>query len=105
MSFGVLTLNLWNISEPLAARYGALETGLKRLRPSIVCLQEVDRDPESGRSQAELVAKMCNHAHVVHDNELAIVCASPIMRSSSVPLPEFPGDFPRQALSAELLIE
>ena len=105
MSFGVLTLNLWNISEPLAARYGALENGLKRLRPSIVCLQEADRDPKSGRSQAELVAKMCDHAHVVHDNELAIICASPIMRSCSVSLPEFPGDFPRQALTAELLIE
>ena len=105
MSFGVLTLNLWNISEPLAARYAALEAGLKRLRPSIVCLQEADRDPTSGQSQAELVAKMCNHAHVVHDSELAIVCSSAIMRSSSVPLPEFPGDFPRQALSAELLIE
>jgi endonuclease/exonuclease/phosphatase family metal-dependent hydrolase len=105
MSFGVLTLNLWNISEPLAARYEALETGLRRLRPSIVCLQEADRDPGSGQSQAELVAKMCNHTHVVHDGKLAIVCSSPIMRSSSVPLPEFPGDFPRQALSAELLIE
>jgi endonuclease/exonuclease/phosphatase family metal-dependent hydrolase len=105
MSFGVLTLNLWNISEPLAARYGALETGLKRLRPNIVCLQEADRDPKSGQSQAELVAKMCNHPHVVHENELAIVSSSPITRSRSVSLPEFPGDFPRQALSAELLIE
>jgi len=28
MSFGVLTLNLWNINEPLDARYVALEVGL-----------------------------------------------------------------------------
>jgi endonuclease/exonuclease/phosphatase family metal-dependent hydrolase len=52
MAFRVLTLNLWNISEPLAARYRALEAGLKQLRPDIVCLQEVYRDPASGRSQA-----------------------------------------------------
>jgi endonuclease/exonuclease/phosphatase family metal-dependent hydrolase len=104
MSFGVLTLNLWNINAPLEARYGALEAGLKRLRPNVVCLQEVDRDPKSGQSQAELVARMCGHAHVVTDGELAIVCSSPITRSSSVPLPEFPGDFSRRALSAELSI-
>jgi endonuclease/exonuclease/phosphatase family metal-dependent hydrolase len=104
MNFGVLTLNLWNINEPLEARYGALESGLKRLRPDIVCLQEADRDPKSGQRQAELVAIMCGHAHVVDHNGLAIVCSSPITRSSSVSLPEFPGDFPRQALSVELSI-
>ena len=105
MSFGVLTLNLWNINEPLDRRYGALETGLKRLRPDIVCLQEVDRDPKSGRSQSELIAKMCSHAHVVEDNGLAIACSVPIVRSAHVSLPEFPGDFPRQMLSVELLID
>jgi endonuclease/exonuclease/phosphatase family metal-dependent hydrolase len=104
MNLGVLTLNLWNINEPLEARHRALESGLKRLRPDIVCLQEADRDPGSGQRQAELVATMCGHTHVVEDNGLAIVCSSPIMRSSNVSLPEFPGDFLRQALSAELLI-
>jgi endonuclease/exonuclease/phosphatase family metal-dependent hydrolase len=104
MSFGVLSLNLWNINEPLDARYGALESGLKRLRPDVVCLQEADRDPKSGQRQAELVATMCGHEHVVDDNGLAIVCSSPITRSSTVSLPEFPGDFPRQALSAQLWI-
>jgi len=105
MSFGVLTLNLWNISEPLEARYAALETGLQQLRPEIVCLQEADRDPKSGQRQSELVAKMCGHAHVTDSNGLAIVCSSPVIRSTSASLPEFPGDFPRQGLSAELLID
>jgi endonuclease/exonuclease/phosphatase family metal-dependent hydrolase len=105
MSFGLLTLNLWNINEPLDTRYGALELGLKRLRPDIVCLQEVDRDPKSGRSQSELIAKMCSHAHVMEDNGLAIVCSIPVVRSAHVSLPEFPRDFPRQILSAELLID
>ena len=105
MSFGVLTLNFWNINEPLDTRYGALEMGLKRLRPDIVCLQEVDRDPKSGRSQSELIAKMCSHAHVVEDNGLAIVCSIPVVRSTHVSLPEFPGDFPRQSVSVELSID
>jgi endonuclease/exonuclease/phosphatase family metal-dependent hydrolase len=105
MSFGVLTLNFWNINEPLDTRYGALETGLKRLRPDIVCLQEVDRDPKSGRSQSEIIAKMCSHAHVVEDDGLAIVCSIPVVRSARVSLPEFPEDLPRGILSAELLIE
>jgi endonuclease/exonuclease/phosphatase family metal-dependent hydrolase len=105
MSFGVLSLNLWNINEPLDARYGALESGLKRLRPDVVFLQEADRDPKTGQRQAELVATMCGHEHVVEDdNGLAIVSSSPITRSSTVSLPEFPGDFPRQALSAQLVI-
>jgi endonuclease/exonuclease/phosphatase family metal-dependent hydrolase len=105
MSFGVLTLNLWNINEPLDTRYLALEVGLKRLRPDIVCLQEVYRDPKSGRSQSELIVKMCNHLHVVEGNGLAIVCSIPVLWSGHAPLPEFPGDFPRQVLSAQLLIE
>jgi endonuclease/exonuclease/phosphatase family metal-dependent hydrolase len=103
-TLGVLTLNLWNINEPLEARHQALESGLKQLRPDIVCLQEADRDPKSGQRQSELVAIMCGHAHVVDENGLAIVSSNPILRSSNVPLPKFPGDFPRHALSAELSI-
>src|SRR5512141_2002358 len=105
MGFSVLTLNLWNVSEPLAVRFGALEAGLKQLRPDIVCLQEVYRDPKSGRSQAELVAGVGNLAHTVEQNGLAILCANPAVRSDSVVLPEFPGDFPRDVLLAEFLIE
>jgi endonuclease/exonuclease/phosphatase family metal-dependent hydrolase len=105
MSFRVLTLNLWGINEPLDARYSALAIGLKRLRPDIVCLQEVDRDPKSRWSQSELIAKMCSHTHVVEDSGLAIVCSIPVVHSGHAPLPEFPGDFPRQILSAQLLIE
>jgi endonuclease/exonuclease/phosphatase family metal-dependent hydrolase len=104
MALGVLTLNLWNINEPLVARYAALESGLKRLRPDIVCLQEADRDPRSGRSQAEIVANMCGHTHVLADSELAIVCSLPVIGSGSVPLPTFAGDFPRRALSAKLSV-
>lgn len=105
MDFRVLTLNLWNISEPLAPRYRALEAGLKRLRPDIVCLQEVYRDPQSGRSQAALIADMCSLALCVEHNGLAILSANPAVRSNSIALPEFPRDFPREVLLAEFSIE
>jgi endonuclease/exonuclease/phosphatase family metal-dependent hydrolase len=105
MGFRVLTLNIWNISEPLAVRFRALEAGLKHLRPDIVCLQEVDRDPSSGRSQADLIGDMCNLAHRVEHNGLAILSANPAVRSDSVALPEFPGDVPREILLVEFAVE
>ncbi len=105
MSFSVLTLNLWNINEPLEPRYQALATGLKRLRPDIICLQEAIDDLKSGQCQFDLVARMCGHTHVVHHEGLAIVCSNPIIRSTRLALPEFPGDQERWALFAELLIE
>lgn len=105
MSFGVLTLNFWNVNEPLEARYRALSTGLKRLRPDFICLQEVDRDPKSGRSQSELIAEMCEFKHRVDERGLAIISSNPLIRSHVVALPEFEGDFPRRVLLAECLIE
>lgn len=105
MSFSVLTLNLWNINEPLEPRYRALETGLRALRPDIICLQEVSHDPRSARSQSNLVAEACNLARSAEENGLAIVCRYPVVRSHSVTLPEFPGDGPRQVLLAEFLVE
>ena len=105
MSFGILTLNLWNISEPLEPRYRSLAAGLKKLKPDVVCLQEVFRDPESGRSQAELVAEMCGLVHHVEKGGLAILCSQPWVQLDSAALPQFPGDPPRQVIVAELSIE
>lgn len=105
MRFSVLTLNLWNVNEPLAARYSALATALKVLRPDIVCLQEVARDPRSARRQSELVGEMCNLTHAVDKDALSILSRYPFVRSHSAALPEFPGDEPRQVLLAETLIE
>jgi endonuclease/exonuclease/phosphatase family metal-dependent hydrolase len=105
MSFGLLTLNLWNINEPLEARYRALEAGLKRLHPEIICLQEVARDPRSQRSQAQVVAAMCGLTHYVEAEGLAVLCANPVVRFDSVALPEFLGDGARRVLLADLLVE
>ncbi len=105
MSFTLLTLNLWNISEPLDPRYRALESGLKTLRPDIICLQEVAQDPKSGLSQADLVATMAGLAHRVEGNGIAVLSSGSIVRSKSVALPEFSGDYPRQVLLADVMIE
>lgn len=103
--FRLLTLNLWNISEPLEPRYRALATGLATLRPEIVCLQEVYRDPKSGRSQAELVAEMSDLKHYVGDIGLSIVSAQPVTSSVVYDLPQVPDDPPRQVLLAETVVD
>jgi endonuclease/exonuclease/phosphatase family metal-dependent hydrolase len=105
VTFRLLTLNLWNISEPLEPRYHALAAGLKRLRPEIVCLQEVYSDPKSGRSQAELVGEMCRLSHRVGENGLSILSSQPVVRSAIEPLPQMPDDPPRQVLLAEFAME
>jgi endonuclease/exonuclease/phosphatase family metal-dependent hydrolase len=103
--FSVLTLNLWNINAPVETRLGALERGLKRLAPDIVCLQEVAREPQLGQSQADRVAKVCNHVHIADDNGLAITSSIPFGPPISVVLPEFSGDLPRYCLSVEAVID
>ena len=105
MTLRLLTLNLWNISEPLEPRFRALAEGLKKLGPEIVCLQEVSRDPKSGRSQAEIVADMCRLKHHVGENGLSIISSQPVVRSAIEPLPEMPDDPPRQVLLAEFVVE
>ena len=105
MRMSVLTLNLWNINEPLAARFAALAAGLKQLHPDIVCLQEVARDPRSGRRQSDLVAQMCDIPHVIDTEALSILSRTRIVRSYSAALPEAPRDEPRQVLLAETSID
>lgn len=105
MTFRLLTLNLWNINEPLEPRYHALAAGLEKLRPDIVCLQEVDRDMTSGRSQAGLVGEMCHLNHHVGENGLSIISSQRAVHSAIEPLPQLPDDPPREVLLAELMVE
>ena len=105
MNITVLTLNIWNIEGPVTARFSALAKGLRLLRPDIVCLQEVSSDPQSARSQAALVAEYCDLAHCVKKDELSIVSRYRTVGSDSATLPEFPGDWPRSVLLAEILVE
>ena len=99
MRFSVLTLNLWNVNEPLTARMSALAAGLKLLRPNIVCLQEV------AQGQSECAAEACGLPHVIDNGALSILSRTPIARSHSAALPEAPHDEPRQVLLVETLID
>jgi len=105
MRFSVLTLNLWNISEPLAPRMAALEAGLKELRPDIVCLQEVATHPGTRQRQSAFAARTCGLPHAVDNDQLSILSRFPIERWQSVTLPKVPDDEPRQALLADMLID
>jgi endonuclease/exonuclease/phosphatase family metal-dependent hydrolase len=105
MRFSVLTLNLWNISEPLAPRMTALAAGLKTLRPDIVCLQEIELDPRTRRRQSAFAAEACGLIHAVDNKQLSILSRFPIERSAIVALPDVPEDEPRQALLADIRID
>jgi len=105
MRLSVLTLNLWNVNEPLAARFGALAAGLNVLRPDIVCLQEVAADRRTARRQSDIVAEFCGLAHAADRDALSILSRYPIARTRGVALPQAPRDEPRQVLLAEVPIE
>ena len=105
MRFSVLTLNLWNVSEPLASRMTALEAGLKMLRPDIVCLQEVAHDPRTRQRQSAFAAQACGLPHAADNKQLSILSRFPIERSYSVGLPDVPEDEPRQVLMADVRID
>ncbi len=110
----VLTLNIWNISEPLEQRMSLLIAGLNELKPDIVCLQEVSPHPELSRLQSKIVAQRCGFAHhrfsltgrwENRDEGLAVLSRYPISTTATVALPEFPGDRARQVLLVEMEIE
>lgn len=105
MRFSVLTLNLWNVSEPLASRMTALAAGLKILRPDIVCLQEVADDPRTRQRQSAFAAQACGLPHAADNKQLSILSRFPIARSYSVALPDVPEDEPRQVLMADMRID
>jgi endonuclease/exonuclease/phosphatase family metal-dependent hydrolase len=110
----VLTLNIWNISEPLEQRMSLLIAGLNELKPGIVCFQEVSPHPAQSRLQSEIVAERCGFAHhrfsltghwENRDEGLAVLSQYPIARTATVALPAFPGDRARQVLFAEIELE
>lgn len=112
--FGVLTLNIWNITAPLEQRMSLLIAGLNKLQADIVCLQEVSPHPTLSRLQSEILAQHCGFAHhrfsltghwENRDEGLAVLSRYPIARTATVALPEFPGDRHRQVLFSEMEIE
>lgn len=116
----VLTLNLWDVGEALDRRDALLASGLRRLQPDIVCLQEVSRLSATQRIRSESFATPCGLTHhlfsglgesLVHEANLprnmeglSILSRFPALRQESVALPFFAGDVPRQILLAEFAI-
>jgi len=109
----VLTLNLWNISEPLDARLSALCAGVRRLQPDVICLQEVSVHPRLGRMESEIIAEQCGFTHHAYsfsghwgkrEEGLAILSRHPLIGSTGVALPEFAGDMARQVFVCELKV-
>jgi len=116
----VLTLNLWDVGEDLDRRNARLVSGLQRLQPDVVCLQEVSRLPTTQRIRSELFAAPCGLTHHLFSGlgeqevreaglprnmeGLSILSRFPALRQASVALPHFAGDVPRQIFLAELEI-
>ncbi len=116
----VLTLNIWDVGESLDRRNALLASGLKRLQPDIVCLQEVSRLPPTQPIRSELFAAPCGFDHHIFSGlgesgireaglprnmeGLSILSRFPALRQESVALPYFAGDVPRQILLAEFAI-
>lgn len=122
MSIKVLTLNLWNVGHALDHRNTLVASGLQRLRPDIVCLQEVSRNPATQQLRSELFAAPCGLPHHLFSGfgettsrsgesvpaameGLAILSRYPALRQMTVALSNFPGDFPRQAFLAEFAVK
>lgn len=110
----ILSLNLWNITEPLEQRMSVLISGIKQLRPDVICFQEVSPHPQLLRVQSEIIAQQCGIAHHASSSSgcsgerqegLAILSRYRIVRSMKVALPEFPGDTARQVFFSELDVE
>lgn len=117
----VLTLNLWDVGHAQDHRDALLISGLKRLQPDIVCLQEVSRHPTTQRIHSELFAAPCGLEHHLfsglgesepqraalprNTEGVSILSRHPALRQATVSLPYFHGDVPRQVLMAELAIE
>jgi endonuclease/exonuclease/phosphatase family metal-dependent hydrolase len=116
----VLTLNIWDVGDSVDRRDALLVSGLRRLQPDIVCLQEVSRLPATQQVHSELFAAPCglpHHlfsglgesearaAHLPRSMEgLSILSRFPALRQASVALPYFAGDIPRQIFLAEFSI-
>jgi endonuclease/exonuclease/phosphatase family metal-dependent hydrolase len=108
----VATLNLWNVSEPLAERRILVEEGLARLRADVVGLQEVVDAPEAaGRQAHELAARDGYHVAYAaeapfRDGSLgnAILSRYPIVGREARALPHPDGEVVRCVLRADLAL-
>jgi endonuclease/exonuclease/phosphatase family metal-dependent hydrolase len=100
-----MTLNIWNLSGPWRSRREEIVRWLVRLRPDVVCLQEVMEAPD-GRTQAQWLASHPACAGLGYDTEYgrglplegghffgnAVMSRWPIDDSTATPLPALDAD-------------
>ena len=114
----VLTLNCWNVSEPLAERMAITRSGLTAMDPDVAAFQEVVVRSD-GLDQSSLLVDGAGHSKVFgpafrwnddgvvlpHDREGSafgnlIASRWPIVHSEVRRLPGQEGDEPRTVLAA-----
>ena len=107
----VVTLNLWNLSEPYAERMELVKLELSRLAADVIGLQEVLESPTYG-SQAGMLAASDGY-HVVSAAEgprvdgtmrNAVLSRYPIVGHETRALPHPDGDLVRCVLRADLAL-
>lgn len=121
MRIKVLTLNLWDDLAALDRRETLLIAGLQRLQPDVACFQEVSRNPVTRQIRSDLFATSCGLSHRLFSGfgettsqgaepipiaaeGLSILSRYPVLQQKTIALPNFKGDFPRQAFLAEFAI-
>ncbi|MDX1658755.1 MAG: endonuclease/exonuclease/phosphatase family protein [Nitriliruptorales bacterium] len=97
----LLSLNLWNLNEPLDERMERARAWVADETPDLLVLQEVSTLPNTGRTQAHELADAAGHDHVHfqrswhgrnRDQGLAITSVDPLAPLDVVELPEVEGD-------------
>jgi endonuclease/exonuclease/phosphatase family metal-dependent hydrolase len=94
-SLRVVTLNLWGEQGPLAARWPAVEAGMRALDPDVVLLQEVRQVPGVLANQAEALGRSLGLGHVFRpalawgggEEGLAILARDPLDEVTATSLP------------------
>lgn len=104
----LLTLNLWNINEPLTARMRELGQFVEVLLPDVMAFQEVSL--VGGQPQTEVIARSFGYSSSYarsgtwkgREEGLATLTRLPSISSEIVALPEAKGDMSRIALAVIL---
>lgn len=104
----VITLNLWKNEGDLPARLQMVAAECLRLKPDIICLQEVYADAEFdagawlaqalGLSLTSVPARMKQRSGVLSSSGLALLSSLPLLSQESIDLPTSPADGGRKAL-------
>lgn len=104
----VVTLNLWKNEGDLPARLQMVAAECLRLKPDIICLQEVYADAEFdtgawlaqalGLSVTSVPARMKQRSGVLSSSGLALLSSLPLVSQESIDLPTSAADGGRKAL-------